>query len=202
MVEKLIRPHLFDLPGKIYSPRQCQALLDGLMREVEWQREYFSFGRRFEVPRLQAWYADEGVHYRYSDNMLQSRVWIPSLLPIKQTVENQSGHLFNSVLVTYYRDGHDHLTWHADDEPELGDAPVIASLSFGVAREFCYRHKRGEEDGSRVLHDGELLIMRPEFQQDWEHCVPPQPEAAGPRINLTFRKVITPVEKINGVRHR
>ena len=190
MAKEVIHPDLFDSLGIIYTPQQCQDLLDRLISEIDWQHEYFSFGRRFDVPRLQAWYADAGVHYRYADNMLQSHPWIPLLLSIKQTVEQQSGHEFNSALVTYYRDGHDYVTWHADDEPELGDAPVIASLSLGATREFRFRHKGNGHIGSLSLHDGELLIMHPEFQQAWEHAVPQQSDIVSPRINITFRKVI------------
>jgi alkylated DNA repair dioxygenase AlkB len=190
MAKEVIHPDLFDSLGIIYTPQQCQDLLDSLISEVDWQHEYFSYGRRFDVPRLQAWYADAGVHYRYADNMLQSHPWIPLLLSIKQTVEQQAGHEFNSALVTYYRDGHDHVTWHADDEPELGEAPVIASLSLGASRELHYRHKINKEIGCLQLDNGELLIMRPKFQHQWEHAVPQQPEVVSPRINITFRKVI------------
>ena len=181
---------LLDLRGKLYSPRQSQLLLGKLIEVIDWQREYFAFGRYFDVPRLQAWYADEGVHYRYGDNLLQSHNWIPLLLNMKQAVEERTGHHFNSVLVTYYRDGYDHVTWHADDELELGPDPVIASLSLGASREFQCRHKANGETTSLELHDGELLVMQPEFQRDWEHAIAQQPEVMGPRINLTFRQVM------------
>jgi len=186
----MLAPQLLKLHGQLYQPAQAQALLQALIHEVEWQQDFVAFGRRFDVPRLQAWYADAGVHYRYSDNKLESHVWTALLLSIKEDVENQAGHGFNSVLLTYYRDGQDHVNWHADDEPELGDAPVIASLSLGATREFQYRHKQGEERGSLQLQDGELLVMQPQFQQQWEHRVPTQPQISEPRINLTFRQVV------------
>ena len=134
--------------------------------------------------------ADEGVHYRYSENQMHSRRWVEPLIAIKQRVEDIALESFNSVLVTYYRDGYDHVSWHADDEAELGGAPVIASLSLGASREFQYRHKDTGESASMQLHSGELLIMQPEFQRQWEHAVPLQAEVVEPRINLTFRKVI------------
>lgn len=176
--------------GKIYSPQHTQALLDNLINSVAWQQDFVAFGRHFNIPRLQAWYADKGIHYRYSDNMLESHRWAEPLLSIKQDVEKLSGLMFNSVLVTYYRNGDDHVSWHADDEPELGNAPVIASLSLGADREFQYRHKRQNESGSILLQDGELLLMLPEFQSFWEHSIPQQTEVTGPRINLTFRQVV------------
>ena len=186
-----MQQNLLSLHGIVYSPQQSQTLLDSLISDVDWQTNFLAYGRQFDIPRLQAWYADEGVHYRYTDNMLQSHAWVEPLLSIQQRVEDQSGHLFNSVLLTYYRDGNDYVNWHADDEPELGDAPVIASLSFGASREFHYRHKERDESGSMQLHDGELLVMQPAFQEHWEHAALQQPEVVQPRINLTFRKVMT-----------
>lgn len=179
-----------QLHGKLYSPQQARDLLQTLIREIKWQQDFVAFGRRFNVPRMQSWYADAGVHYRYTDNKLESHGWTALLLGIKQEVETRTGHGFNSVLLTYYRDGQDHVNWHADDEPELGAAPVIASLSLGASREFQYRHKQHAERGSLQLQDGELLVMKPQFQQQWEHRVPVQPDIREPRINLTFRQVI------------
>ena len=187
----MLAQSLLKLHGQLYSPQQAQQLLSRLIEEIAWQQDFIAFGRRFDVPRLQAWYADAGVHYRYSDNKLQSHPWTDRLLAIKQEVETLTGHGFNSVLLTYYRNGHDHVNWHADDEPELGEAPVIASLSLGASREFQYRHKQRDEHGSLQLQDGELLVMQPQFQHEWEHRVPAQAEIKAPRINLTFRLVVT-----------
>lgn len=180
----------FHLLGKIYTMHQAQTLLQDLMLRIEWQQDFIAFGRRFDVPRLQAWYADPGIHYRYTDNKLQSHAWTQELLSVKRDVERISGYDFNSVLLTCYRNGSDYVNWHSDDEPELGTAPVIASLSLGAEREFQYRHKQHELSGSLQLRDGELLVMKPLFQQEWEHCVPSQPEVTELRLNLTFRKVI------------
>lgn len=183
-------PESLQLHGVLYSPPQAQDLLQTLIREITWQQDFVAFGRRFDVPRMQAWYADPGVHYRYTDNKLESHAWTALLLNIKQQVETQTGHAFNSVLLTYYRDGQDHVNWHADDEPELGAAPVIASLSLGVTREFQYRHKQHAVHGSLPLQDGQLLVMQPQFQQQWEHRVAAEPHIYAPRINLTFRQVV------------
>lgn len=181
---------LYSQPFRLYPDQHADQLLDELINTVRWQHEYEAFGRRVTVPRLQAWYADEGVHYRYSDNLLGSHPWNQRLLEIKSDVERATGYGFNSVLLTYYRNGSDHVTWHADDEKELGEKPVIASLSLGETREFSYRHKKTLESFSLDLSSGELLIMLPDFQRDWEHCVPEQIEIEKPRVNLTFRNVI------------
>jgi alkylated DNA repair dioxygenase AlkB len=182
-----------SMMGKLYSSERCMSLLDTLISTIKWNEDfYIAFGRRFDVPRLQAWYADEGIQYSYSNNLLKTQPWLASLLQIKRDVQQKTGHDFNSVLVTYYRNGNDYVTWHADDEDELGADPVIASLSLGATRNFQFRHKRNDITGNIFLHNGDLLLMRPQFQSDWEHCVPSESAISVPRINLTFRKVEPP----------
>ena len=39
-----------------------------------------------------------------------------SLLKLKNKLEADLNTKFNSVLINYYRDGRDHMSWHADDE--------------------------------------------------------------------------------------
>lgn len=101
------------------------------------------------------------------------------------------------MLINLYRDGKDSVAWHADDEPELGDAPVIASLSLGATRDFQMRHRNAGCNGLPVLKlplaSGSLLIMRGPTQKYWLHQVPKRlgRSAPGPRINLTFRRILT-----------
>jgi alkylated DNA repair dioxygenase AlkB len=180
-----------QLQRNYLDPQQADHLLDQLVHDVDWHADYYeAFGRRFEIPRLQAWFADTGIQYSYSNNLLPVQQWPHSLLALKQTVEATVGHRFNAVLVTYYRHGDDHVTWHADDERELGDQPVIASLSLGATRQFCYRNKATGESHSLALENGDLVLMLPEFQHHWQHCVPVEAEVREPRINLTFRNVV------------
>ena len=67
------------------------------------------------------------------------------LTKIKQRCEEATSTQFNSVLVNLYRDGQDSMGLHADDEPELGSEPVIASVSFGAERNFRLRHRLTKE---------------------------------------------------------
>lgn len=187
-----------NLPISLYAADKASALLRQLIDDIEWSDDfYIAFDRRIDIPRRQAWFADAGLRYRYSDNLLTTQTWTPLLLEIKQAVEQRCEHRFNSVLLTYYRNGDDSVSWHADDEKELGPAPVIASLSLGATRQFCYRHKQQAWQGEMSLANGELILMQPSFQHDWEHSVPSQPEIDTPRINLTFRKVISPEDTGN-----
>lgn len=175
---------------QFYPPQICADYLQTLLEAVNWSNDYYiAFGRKIDIPRLQAWYADAGIRYNYSNDLLTTQVWIEPLLEIKQQIEQMTQHRFNSVLLTCYRNGKDSVSWHADNEAELGCQPCIASLSLGACRQLHYRHKRNNLSGSISLHNGDLLIMRPGFQHDWEHSVPAQPDIDIARINLTFRAV-------------
>lgn len=161
-----------------------------LREEVGWHGEEIRIrGRLVPVPRLVAWYGNPGVVYRYSGVVHEPRPWIPVLTELRQWIEGFTGRRFNSVLCNLYRDGKDSMGWHADDEPELGDQPFIASLSFGAERRFRIRHRNHPRTLDISLQDGDLLLMRGELQRHWWHCVPKTARPCGERLNLTFRHV-------------
>ncbi|MDD2761779.1 MAG: alpha-ketoglutarate-dependent dioxygenase AlkB [Methylomonas sp.] len=176
-----------------YGEQESASIYRHFLDEHRWPDNRYQFaGREFVLPRLQTWHADEGIRYSYSNNLLETRPWTALLIGIRARLETFLDYSFNSVLVNCYRNGDDHVGWHADNEPELGQEPFIASVSFGAERPFAFRHKRGEEFGSVTLPSGSLLIMQPAFQHNWQHSVPAQTGNAEARINLTFRRVMRP----------
>lgn len=147
------------------------------------------FGRTVPAPRLEAWYGDPGAAYTYSGLAHEPLPWTAELQDLRERVESATATTFNSVLANLYRSGADSNGWHADDEPELGEQPVIASLSLGATRRFLLRHRASGERVELMLEAGSLLVMRGATQQCWQHCVPKQRTVQAPRINLTFRRV-------------
>jgi len=117
--------------------------------------------------------------------------WLPPLSAIKQKIEARCQTAFNSVLANLYRNGQDSMGYHADNEKELGVNPVIASLSLGETRLFKLRHKKRREQLDILLEHGDLLIMAGELQHHWLHALPKSRQEKAPRINLTFRNVLT-----------
>ena len=170
---------------------QPQCLGAVLLEQTEWRQERITvYGKPYLQPRLSAWHGDLG--YRYSGIRLEPRPWTPLLRQLKRRVEELTGGEFNSVLLNYYRDQHDAMGMHSDDEAELGPRPVIASLSLGENRDFVLKH-RTRKDLKAVklpLESGSLLLMRGSTQQYWRHGINRQKKACGPRLNLTFRKVL------------
>jgi len=174
-----------------FSPNRAEALFAALRRDVDWQQEHVTiFGASRLVPRLVAWYGDAGTSYSYSGTAHEPRPWNAELSDVRQVVEALTRRRYNSVLLNLYRDGQDGMGWHADDEPELGSEPAIASVSFGATRRFKLRHrKRRGEVFALDLESGSLLLMAGATQHHYVHAVPKTARAVGARINLTFRNV-------------
>ena len=172
---------------------KADEVFESLMNKVDWQEEsLWIAGQQRKVPRLIAWYGDSDAQYRYSGELHHPQPWFPELESIKQSLEVSLGQSFNSVLCNLYRNGQDSVGWHADDERELGEQPVIASLSLGASRTFQLKHKNKPNLRHKMsLSSGSLLVMQGTTQQFWLHQVPKEPKVSQARINLTFRKVIT-----------
>jgi alkylated DNA repair dioxygenase AlkB len=174
---------------------QSDAYFAELLDLVDWKQHVIRIrGREVASPRLSAWYGDPEAHYSYSGLSLEPLPWLPVILELKTQIETACNTPFNSVLLNLYRDGADSMGWHSDDEPELGERPVIASLSLGAMRRFRLRHRRRKDlDPVAIdLENGSLLIMEGDTQRFWKHQVPKTRRAVAPRINLTFRNICRP----------
>lgn len=170
-----------------------QDLFDALAGSLAWREESIVlFGKRMLQPRLLAWYGDPEATYRYSGVRHDPLPWTPELAMLRKCVEAFCGAHFNSVLANLYRHERDSMGLHADDERELGEQPVIASLSLGEERIFRFRHRRRRDIGPvRVaLPSGSLLVMAGPTQENWKHELPKRTAPCGPRINLTFRQIM------------
>ena len=175
------------------APADADALMDDLVRHLDWQQEHARFGAKVvALPRLTAWYGDVG--YAYSGVYHPPSPWPVPLAILRDRLGELGKPIAgtncggpNSVLVNYYRNGTDSMGWHSDDEPSLGHEPTIWSVSLGATRRFVLRHRTS---GHRVVVDlphGSLLIMAGACQRCWQHAVPKVARPVGPRLNLTFR---------------
>lgn len=170
---------------------QCDFNL--LKNSIEWKQDKITiYGKTHDVPRLQAWYGDPGTNYSYSGISLTPLEWTPELLEIKKFIEGELGLQFNSCLCNLYRSGRDYAAWHADDEPELGPNPTIASVSLGETRKIVFKHKsnKGLEKVELDLDDKSLLLMEGKLQHFWKHQLNKTAKKVDERINLTFRRIV------------
>ncbi|WP_240410381.1 alpha-ketoglutarate-dependent dioxygenase AlkB family protein [Hymenobacter oligotrophus] len=176
-------------------PNEAAALFLELTNGIAWRQEAIHlFGRAVPQPRLIAWHGDAGATYRYSGLQLQPEPLTPVLHALRLRLQQATGAAYNSVLLNLYRHGQDSMGWHADDESELGPAPVIASLSLGATRRFRFRPRSGAgfeaAPVSLELPGGSLLLMQGPTQHNWQHALPKTARSVGPRINLTFRRIV------------
>jgi alkylated DNA repair dioxygenase AlkB len=172
-----------------FSTKESNQLFSDLYSSVNWKQEIIQFfGKQMPIPRLTAWYGDEGKSYTYSGIEQHPEHWNPTLKLIKSKIEQIAQVSFNSVLLNLYRDGKDSVSWHSDDEPELGENPIIASVSFGATRRFYLRHKHSKNHKIDIdLASGSFLLMQGETQHFWQHQIAKTAKEIQPRINLTFR---------------
>ncbi len=176
-----------------FPESEASTLLTGLLRDIPWRQEALRIaGKRINVPRLQCWMGDRSSLYGYSGMHLLPIPWHTIVLTIRQRVQALAGIEFNSVLLNYYRGGKDSVAWHADNEPELGTDPIIASVSFGAERYFQLKPKqRGTANNYRLLlRHGSVLVMGKGLQSKWLHQLPKVEGLDQPRINLTFRQIL------------
>jgi len=183
---------IVQLIPKFIGTWESLNLFNKLKEDIDWVQCKGRFG---PVPRLNAWNSSVGLNYSYSGITHIGQGWNPDCEKIRDSILEETGHEFNSLLLNFYRNGGDSIGKHSDAEPPLGKNPVVASLSLGVPRKFKLIHQTKKEGNQYLRHDvmlapGSLLIMAGTLQHTWHHELPKEPEVTGERISLTFRKII------------
>ena len=183
---------LLEYP-QILDSAEATQMFETLIANIPWQQEHLRIaGKLCAIPRLQCWMGDRTSEYGYSGVRLTPCPWHETVKVIHDRVADLSGTTFNSVLINYYRNGQDSVAWHADDESELGESPVIASVSLGAERIFELKQKlqTPAKKYKLPLRHASLLIMGGTMQQHWLHQLPKVQGFNEGRINLTFRNII------------
>lgn len=187
------------LPGAevIYYPNfladDVCDLFNLLMDQTDWQQDDIRvFGKVYPQPRLTHLFGLNEKSYSYSNITMQPSFFPEYLLRTKQKIDELAQTEFTTCLVNLYRNGQDSNGWHADDEKELGDNPVIASLSLGGPRWFHLKHKTNKTLRTKKIEltNGSLLLMKGATQKNWLHSIPKTKKEVDARINLTFRVVL------------
>ncbi|MEW9798404.1 alpha-ketoglutarate-dependent dioxygenase AlkB family protein [Alteromonas sp. CYL-A6] len=179
-----------------YYPRwlaaeQATSFKADLIATLPWRQDDITlFGKTMKIPRLQSWHGDPDCVYAYSGMQLTPAAWTASLSALRVRCEEATGRRFNSVLANWYRDGQDSMSLHADDEPELGIRPVIASVTLGEERPFIFRHKKTKARFTLRLAHGSLLVMAGDTQTNYLHGMAKTRKPVADRINLTFRYLL------------
>lgn len=179
-----------DLPwifiANFLSPSAADEWLSYSQSQIEWRHnEIKMFGKQTLLPRLEAIVGDGD--YSYSGLTLQAQPWTEKMQSLREVIQETSGFEFAIAIGNQYRNGSDHIGWHSDDSPEMGERPAIASLSLGATRKFQLRHKVTKEVYTFELTHGSLFVMHPGCQEEWHHRICKTSSDVGVRINWTFR---------------
>lgn len=166
---------------------QAESKFQYLKRALDWRQDKYG---KYPVPRMTAFMASCDVQYRYSGLKHQGKGFDAKVLKYLYAASNEAGEEFNSILFNLYRDEKDSIGFHADNELELGDNPIVAAISLGGSRVFSLNHIDLEYPSvSLTLAPGSLVIMGRNCQKFWQHGINKN-TGKEPRISLTFRKII------------
>ncbi|MGE8428034.1 MAG: alpha-ketoglutarate-dependent dioxygenase AlkB family protein [Sphingobacterium sp.] len=182
---------LLDFEPDFLTEEEADQLFDFLLKEVPWQQTSKKmYDRTILTPRLTAWYGDENATYQMAGKTIAVNEWLMPLKALKERIEQRFHCTFNSVLLNLYRDNNDSVAWHRDRESELGNRPVIGSVSLGQVRYFDFRKVDDHtKKYSLLLNNGSLLLMKGNLQEIWEHRIAKSTQKMSARINLTFRLI-------------
>lgn len=153
-------------------------------------RPYFDSGHQM------ARFGDSGVTYTYKDKPKPMYPMTASLDALRKIVSGGLAWEPNCVVVNSYAPASG-LYPHRDGHyiPQLGSAPTIVAVSFGVTRTFRLHpvdHVTGKRQKQGVidvpLGHGDLLVMHGRCDLDFQHSIPEEPHVTGTRVSLTFRR--------------
>ena len=174
--------------GLVLNSKECQLYLNTLLNANFWSHdEIVMFGKKIITDRKIAWIGESDHQYFYSGTPKKAHTWTPELIELKKLIELKTGRTYNSCLLNLYHNGNEGLGWHQDNEKEINQNEGIASLSFGAARKFSFKHLENKQKIDIILEPGRLLLMKGETQKNWLHSLPKSKKIQKPRINLTFR---------------
>ncbi len=178
--------------GRVLPVSEVQAYYQYLINEIPWKNDEAKiFGKHIITKRKVAWFGDKDFAYNYSGTTKYGLKWTNELLKLKKEIEQLCNANFNSCLLNLYHSGEEGMAWHSDDEKSLNKNATIASVSFGAERYFAFKHKKTNEKVKLFLENGSLLVMKDETQTHWLHQLPKTTKIKTPRINLTFRTMVT-----------
>lgn len=168
-------------------------LYHSLLTTLPWQSDIVTlFGKTHITRRQIVWMGDNDYHY--SGHTRQGVAWSKEVFDLKTLIEQKLQTIgvktaFNACLLNFYPTGNEGLGYHADDEKELGNEPIIASLSLGAERKFVLKHRITKDKVELNLTAGQLIVMRGQTQRHWLHSITKTKKVSDGRISLTFRRI-------------
>ncbi|MEO8748414.1 MAG: alpha-ketoglutarate-dependent dioxygenase AlkB [Rhodanobacter sp.] len=165
------------LAADVVSDSLASRWFDALRAHVSWNEgRRLMYEREVDVPRLRA-------HFNVDDPCVP-----PVLLEALAAVNGVAAAPYDSIGLNFYRDRHDSVAPHNDKLADLVRGQPIALLSLGATRRMTIRAKAPPKRVLRLdLEQGSVIIMSWLTQLHYDHGIPKEIAARGPRISLAFR---------------
>ena len=166
----------FEYRPAVLPEATAMAWFERLQAGIPWrQQRRVMYERELDVPRLTA-------SYRLADPQLPEPLAEAAALAAREF-----GASFNTVGLNLYRDREDSVAPHNDRLGDLVPGHPIVLLSLGATRRMRIQGKQSRAKLELDLEAGSLLLMDYESQKHYDHGIPKQRAAVGPRISLAFR---------------
>jgi alkylated DNA repair dioxygenase AlkB len=177
-----------------------------LLMQIEYRSDEESMvmimGRKHVISRKQTALGEKGMTYFFAGTSIEVDDWDamysdPNLNEACQIVRyigsrltDKFGQKFNYALINKYPDNKSKIGYHADDEDDLCENPMILGISLGQERQIYFKRKVGKEKPVKVsLPHNSLVMMGYPTNKYYKHAIPDSSVKMGPRISLTFRGI-------------
>ena len=174
------------------------------------------------VPRLVAIQGDiadqiEPVYRHPTDVQPALTNWTPTVLEIKDYINDLIGQKVNHVLIQLYRSGSDNIGPHSDKTLDITRGTAILTVSLGATRTLILRPKTGNHESTltpRITHkiplpSNSLFTLGSETNAQYLHSIKADKRpnsqktqeeltCSGQRISLTFRCISTYLDRLTG----
>lgn len=178
----------FSYQPAVFPANDCYALMEKLKKEHHFKQNTVNVFGIKNVPRKEALLGKvAGVRYHYAGNYMTTEAWGEELDKMCDMLSKKYGVELNSCLANWYRDGHDCVGNHEDDEDDM-KSDIVVTVSLGTARFFrIFEKPSGKKVLQINLRNGSVHVQKHGMQKVRKHGIPPQTTITGERISLTFR---------------
>jgi len=153
-----------------------QDIFQELLLNVKWKKfKYTIYDKEVESPRLMN---------VVDINKIKK---LPQLDALKNELEKRTERKYSYVLLNYYRDGKDYISYHSDRETKYDTS--VALVSLGGTRKFVLKNINNSQINHQfILEDGDLMILNYEaIKTQFKHSIPKMAGTES-RISITFRE--------------
>lgn len=161
----------------VIDAQEAERWHEHLLANPIWRHQRRTmYEREVDVPRLTAHFAaDASLSWPLDEALARIR--------------GKTGEHFDSIGLNLYRNEHDSVAMHNDRLGDLMEGQPIALLSLGATRRMHIRNKKhvATRRLDLDLAPGSLLLMSWDTQRHYDHGIPKQNHAIGPRISIAFR---------------